>query len=65
MRSRLTDIPVVIVYETDAAVLVRIDEEGEKVWLPKRAIEISRDDPNEGVAMITLDERLAQEKGLI
>jgi hypothetical protein len=62
-RSGLIDISVVLVHQTDRAVL--IDHGGdENVWLPKSAIEIERDASGK-TWTVTLPERLAQEKGLI
>lgn len=62
-RSDLVDISVVLVHQTEKAVLV--DHGGEaSVWLPRSAIEIERDG-NGKTWTVTLPERLAQEKGLI
>lgn len=57
MKSDLVDLTVELVHETGAAVLVRLDEDAEKIWLPKSQIEIHRDDPIPGVATITMPER--------
>lgn len=62
-RSDLIDLPVVLIHETDRAVLV--DHGGERqVWLPKSAIEIEAD-PSGRTWTITLPERLATEKGML
>lgn len=62
-RSDLIDISVVLVHQTEKAVLV--DHGGEaNVWLPRSAIEIEKDG-NGKTWTITLPERLAAEKGLI
>lgn len=62
-KSDLIDISVVLVHETDKAVL--IDHGGTaNVWLPKSAIEIERD-ANGRTHTVTLPERLANEKGLL
>lgn len=62
-RSNLIDLSVVLVHETDRAVL--IDHGGaENVWLPKSLCEIERD-PNGKTWTLTLPERIAEEKGLI
>lgn len=62
-RSDLIDISVVLVHQTEKAVLV--DHGGEaNVWLPRSAIEIEKDG-NGKTWTITLSERLAAEKGLI
>lgn len=63
MKSDLVDLTLVIHHETDKAVLV--SETGERssaVWLPKSRIEIERQDK---VALITVPERLAIDKGLV
>jgi len=62
-RSDLVDISVVLVHQTEKAVLV--DHGGDaNVWLPRSAIEIEKD-ANGKTWTVTLPERLAQEKGLI
>lgn len=62
-RSTLIDISVVLVHETEKAVLVDHGGDG-NVWLPKSAIEIEADS-NGKTHTVTLPEALAQEKGLI
>lgn len=62
-RSDLIDISVVLVHQTEKAVLV--DHGGESnVWLPRSAIEIEKDG-NGKTWTVTLPEPLAVEKGLI
>jgi hypothetical protein len=64
MKSDLIDIEVEIIAETELA--VRIDDGDTKVWLPKSQIEIER--PRTGhkaPTIVTLSERLAQDKALI
>lgn len=62
-RSDLIDISVVLVHETDRAVLV--DHGGEaNVWIPKSLCAIERD-PSGKTWTLTLPERIAEEKGLI
>lgn len=62
-RSDLIDISVVLVHQTEKAVLV--DHGGEaNVWLPRSAIEIEKDG-NGKTWTVTLRESLAIEKGLI
>lgn len=62
-RSNLVDISVVLVHQTEKAVLV--DAGGDRnVWLPRSAIEIECD-ANGKTWTVTLPERLAMEKGLI
>jgi hypothetical protein len=64
MRSDLIDITMQLHHETEKAVLASNDGEREKaVWLPKTAIEIERTATN--IAIITMPERLAIEKGLV
>ncbi len=62
-RSDLVDISVVLVHQTEKAVLVDHGGDG-NVWLPRSAIEIEKDS-NGKTWTVTLPERLAQEKGLI
>jgi len=64
MKSDLTDIEVVIHHQTEKAVLVSLD--GEKdgaVWLPLSQIEIEK--KQRSIAIVTIPEHLANEKGLI
>lgn len=66
--SRLMDITVILVHQTDGAILVAEDEEHEGVWLPKSRVEfvvIRKTKSGHDVAEVTLPEYLAQEKGLI
>lgn len=58
----LTDIEVRIHHTTDKAVLVSTDDET-KVWLPLSTVEIEW--KKGGLAIITLPERLAIDKGLV
>lgn len=61
-RHSLIDIAVVLIHETERAYL--LDHGGkDNVWLPKSRCEL---DVNEvGVGTVTLEERLAEEKGMI
>lgn len=62
-RSNLIDLSVVLIHETEEAVLV--DHGGEaNVWLPRSAIEIEKD-PGGKTWTVTIPEPLAQSKGLI
>lgn len=62
-HSDLVDISVVLVHQTERAVLV--DHGGDSnVWLPRSLIEIEKDADGK-TWTVTLPERLAQEKGLI
>ena len=62
-RSDLIDVSVVLVHQTEKAVLVDHGGEG-NVWLPRSAIEIEKD-ANGKTWTITLREALAIEKGLL
>ena len=62
-KSELVDLDVVLVHETERAILVRLTEDGEKVWLPLAAVEVN--ERKARTANITLPEALALEKGLI
>lgn len=62
----LTDLVVHVHQRTKAAVLVSDDGERTRaVWLPLAAIELSMRRGSDTVADITLQERLAIEKGLV
>jgi hypothetical protein len=65
MKSNLVDLMVEITHETEKAILVHTGDKDKSAWLPKSAVEISRDDPIPGIATITLPEPLAIEKGLV
>lgn len=62
--TRLTDIDVLFVFETDLAVLVKRDEDAPSVWLPKSQIEMVKNEKHVSMVTVTLPERLAIEKGL-
>ncbi len=64
MKSDLIDIEVAIHHQTEKAVLVSLDgEKDNAVWLPLSQIEI--DKKQRSIAIVTMPERLATEKGLI
>ena len=70
MKSNLVDLTVQVHVETAKAVLVSDDGDKEKaVWLPLSQIEIeyrpSMKERGNGLAVITLPEWLAKDKGLI
>lgn len=65
MKSDLIDLTVEIAHETEKAVLVHEGDKSKAVWLPKSAVEIERDSPRPGLAIVTLTESLALQKGLI
>lgn len=59
-KSNVVDIDVIIVHQTERAVLVKESDGAEGVWLPLSQVEV---DTADGV--VTLPEWLALEKGLI
>lgn len=62
-RSNLVDVEVIIVHQTDKAVLVKSDEEADGVWLPLSQCEV--DGEPGSVGGVTLPDWLATEKELI
>ena len=66
MTRSLIDLELIVVRdnEADRAILVQ-NEDGEKVWLPRSAIEIEYTDQRKRHATITMPEQLAIEKGLV
>lgn len=62
-RSDLVDISIVLVHQTEKAVLVDAGLD-EPVWLPRSIIEIEQDS-NGKTWTITLPEYIAKQKGLI
>lgn len=66
MKSHLVDIEVVCVARTEKAILVQLDVDAPKVWLPLSQIEVDGEkEDTRGTVVVTMPERLAQEKGLI
>ena len=65
MKSDLVDLDVEILGETNMAICIRDDEDGGKIWLPKSQIEIKRNINDRKMAVVTLPEWLAIEKGLV
>jgi hypothetical protein len=65
MKNELVDLQVVVVHRTAKAVLVRLDETADKVWLPLSAVELEPEDCTAGIATLTLSARLAEEKEMI
>lgn len=67
-RPYLTDLTLMYVRETDAALCVRLDDEHDVVWLPKSQIEweyAERGTPKgRRLVVVTLPEDLAVEKDL-
>lgn len=66
MKSRLTDLELMVHHWTERAVLVSADGNREgAVWLPKSQIELE-EEPEAGKAQIvTLPQLLAETKGLV
>lgn len=63
-RSDLHDFTVVLVHQTEKAVLV--DHGGDKpVWIPKSWCEVEVTDPVRKTATLTMSESRAIEKGLL
>lgn len=60
MKSNIVDVDVIVVHQTEKAVLVKTDEGGEGVWLPLSQVEL-----DEAAGVVTLPEWLALERGLI
>jgi len=51
--------------DTDLAILVRLDEDAKKVWLPRSEIEIEYEKGRMNVATVTMPVWRAEEKELI
>lgn len=62
-RSNLVDVEVIIVHQTDKAVLVKSDEEADGVWLPLSQCEVDAEPGS--VGEVTLPDWLATERGLV
>lgn len=66
MRSDLTDIEVMIHYDTEKAVFVSTDGlRSSAVWLAKSLVEFEEPIRFGKAQIITLPQRLAEEKGLV
>lgn len=65
-KSNLVDISVQYQTETEKAVCVRSEEDGQDIWIPKSRCEILQSNPARGhYVLLTTDEAMATEKGLI
>lgn len=66
-KSELVDLEMIVVRDapTDRAVLAKLDEDAEKVWLPRSMIEIEYVDRARRLAKVTMTESFATEKGLV
>ena len=66
MKSNLVDISVQFQHQTEAAVCIRIVENGSDIWIPKSRCEILQTEPMRGhYILLTTDESTAIEKGLV
>lgn len=66
MKSDLQDIEVIFVTQTEKAFAVKVDEISTKlIWLPKSQCEIDGVLSSGRIVMLTADERLLVEKGLV
>lgn len=69
MKSDLIDVMMILIRETEKAVLVAEDEEHDAVWLPKSLIEVERkrqlEHSKRWLVEVTMPEHLAVEKGLL
>lgn len=64
MPSRLTDIAVELVHETELAILV--SDGDQEVWIPKSQCEFeAHNKPLPYATIVTLSERAAIDKGLV
>lgn len=64
MRSDLVDVVVILVHQTEKAILVKDAEDSDPVWLPKSRIEVEPTKKANYVT-VTMPEELAYEKGLV
>lgn len=63
-RSSLIDIELTVHHETEKAILVSDDGDRDNaVWLPLAAVEVERKE--RGLAIVTMPEQLALDRGLI
>lgn len=67
MAHELIDLELRIVRDNDRdqAILVQLDADSPKVWLPRRAIEIEYKRGSQTIATVTLPTSLAEEKELV
>lgn len=61
--ERLAEITVILVRETERAILVTDGDLSDAVWLPKSQVEV--EEARDGLVDITLPEWLAIERGLV
>lgn len=66
MRSNLADVDVRLHHETKGAYLVSTDGNRDNaVWVPKSACELEMKGRDGRVGVLTLEQDLAEEKGLV
>jgi hypothetical protein len=67
MAKQLVDLKVLVCrdVDTDLAILVRLDEDAKKVWLPRSEIEVEYERDSGTIATVTMPVWLAEEKDLI
>lgn len=67
MSRELVDLEVYVVrdIDKDQAILVQLDDDSPKVWLPRSEVEIVYKPGSMNIATVTLPVWLAEEKGLV
>lgn len=66
MRSDIVDLDLLFVHQTSGAVLVRLHEDADEVWLPKSQIELEESDMRRNaIYCFSMPQSLAEEKGLV
>ncbi|MCO5083055.1 MAG: hypothetical protein M9955_15540 [Rhizobiaceae bacterium] len=66
IKTRLTDLELMIHHQTDKAVLVSADDNREgAVWLAKSQVEFEEEPVVGRAQIVTMPEQLAFEKGLV
>lgn len=62
---RLVDIEVELVHATEKAYLVTTGDIPDAVWVPKSQCEFEFSKPNSRIGILTLDQKIAEEKRLV
>jgi hypothetical protein len=67
MAKQLVDLKLFVCrdVDTDLAILVRLDEDAKKVWLPRSEIEVEYERGSMNIATVTMPVWLAEEKELV
>lgn len=69
MKSDLHDVDVLFQHQTERAVCIRNDADGDDIWIPKSQCEIEAQDGGElrrgCIATLTAPENMLIEKGLV